>query len=81
METDAQVEGIQRFRIHGEPYAVVYFSHRDDLETIRQAQLSEDQFPKNLRPGERVRVLYVAGVVAGVRRHEASPERGGKQTV
>jgi hypothetical protein len=68
MEIDALVEGIRRYRIHGEPYAVVYFSHLDDPETIHQAQLSADQLPDGLRVGERVRVLDLAGVVAEVRR-------------
>ncbi len=72
MEVDAVVEGLRRYSIHAEPYAILYFSHLDDPETIRQAQLSEDQLPAGLRVGERVRVFYLAGVLAGVRRADES---------
>lgn len=68
METPATVEGIRRYTIHGEPYAVVYFSHDADTETIHQAQLSQDALPERLRVGDAVAIMYIGAIVAGIRR-------------
>lgn len=68
MEVAARIEGLRPFLIHGEPYAQVYFSHRDDPDTIRQARLSADALPDALRVGDEVTVLYLVNVVAGIRR-------------
>lgn len=70
MEVSARVEGVRPFTIHGQPWRVVYFAHEDDPDTIRQAQFSDDQLPTGLRAGERVLVLYLLDVVAGIRRAE-----------
>ena len=68
METAATIEGIRRYTIHGQPYAVVYFSHGDDRDAIHQAQLSDDALPDRLRVGDDVVVTYIGTVVAGIRR-------------
>ena len=68
METAATIEGIRRYTIHGEPYAVVYFSQPGEPDTIKQAQLSEDALPDGLRPGEQVVIIFVGSIVAGIRR-------------
>lgn len=68
MERTATVEGIRRYTIHGEPYAVVYFSHPDDRDTIQQAQLSDDALPAGLRIGDTIAITYVGTIVAGIRR-------------
>ena len=68
MEIVAIVEGIRRYTIHGEPYAVIYYSKDDDRDTILQAQLSEDAMPANLRVGDAIVITYIGSVVAGVRR-------------
>ncbi len=68
METDATIEGIRRYTIHGEPYAVVYFSRDDDRDTIQHAQLSADALPDGLRVGDSVVITYIASIVAGIRR-------------
>ena len=39
MNVEGTLEGIQRYTIHGGPYARLFFSHADDPETIIQAQL------------------------------------------
>jgi len=67
MEKPATIEGIRRYTIHGEPYAVVYFSHDGDRDTIQQAQLSEDALPTGLRVGDTVAITYIGSIVAGVR--------------
>ena len=68
MEKAAIIEGIRRYTIHGEPYAVVYFSHEGDRETIHQAQLSQDALPDGLRVGDVVVITFVGSIVAGMRR-------------
>jgi len=73
MEFEATVEGLRRYTIHGEPYAVLYFSRPERPDDIEQAQLSADALPANLKVGERVVILSLVGVVAEVRRDEAEP--------
>jgi hypothetical protein len=68
MERDATVEGIRRYLIHSEPYAVVYFSFDGAPETIHQAQFSEDALPSALNVGERVRILFVGQIAVGISR-------------
>lgn len=68
MDVEATVEGLRRYLIHGEEYVVVYFAHNDDPDTVRQAQLSADALPAGLAVGDRVRVTYVLGIVAGIAR-------------
>ena len=72
MEVTVLVEGMRRYTIHGQPYVVFYFSHRDDPDTIHHAQLSADQLPDGLRVGDEACVLYVAGVVAAVHHSPSS---------
>ncbi|MEX2315150.1 MAG: hypothetical protein WD628_05480 [Thermomicrobiales bacterium] len=64
----ATVEGIRRYTIHGQPYAVIYFSRDDNRDGIQQAQLSEDALPPGLSVGETIVMTYIGAVVAGVRR-------------
>ena len=68
METPATIEGIRHYTIHGEPYAIVYFSQDDDGDTIHQAQLSADALPDGLRPGDEVVITLVGSIVAGIHR-------------
>ena len=67
MEKPATIEGIRRYTIHGEAYAVVYFSHDGDRDTFQQAQLSDDALPVNLRVGDTVAITFVGSIVAGIR--------------
>ncbi len=71
MDVDAIVEGLRRYLIHAEEYVVVYFSREDDPDTVYQAQLSADALPAGLKVGDRVRVTYLLGIVAGIARAEA----------
>jgi hypothetical protein len=68
MEQAALIEGIRRYTIHGEPYAIVFFSHSADRETIHQAQFSEDALPAGLRVGDTVIITLIGSIVAGIRR-------------
>ena len=71
MEVEATIEGLRPYLIHDERYVVVYFAHRDDPETIRQAQLSADALPGGLKVGDEVIVTYILSIVAGIRHREA----------
>jgi hypothetical protein len=68
MRIRATVEGLKRWQIHGERYVTVYYSHDDERDTIRHAQLGEDALPAGLRVGEHVTVEYIVNVVTGVER-------------
>ena len=68
METAATIEGLRRYTIHGEPYAVVYYSLANERDTIHQAQMSEDALPAGLRVGDSVVITFIGTVVAGIRR-------------
>lgn len=66
----AKIEGIRHYSIHDQPYAVVYFSHNDDADTIHHAQMSLDALPGELRVGEAVLIHYVLEVVAAITRDD-----------
>jgi hypothetical protein len=68
MEQTVTIEGIRRYTIHGEPYAVIYYSLDGDPDTIHQAQLSDDALPAGLHAGETVIITRIGTIVAGVRR-------------
>jgi hypothetical protein len=68
VETAATIEGIRRYTIHGEPYAVVYYSLANERDTIHHTQLSEDALPAGLRVGDDIVITFIGTVVAGVRR-------------
>lgn len=68
MDIPALIEGLRRYTIHGEPYAVVYYSRDGDRETILRTQLSEDALPSSLRVGDAVVITLVGSIVAGIRR-------------
>jgi hypothetical protein len=70
MEKAATIEGLRRYLIHDQPFVQVYFSHADTPDEIHQAQLSADALPEGLRVGDAVVVLYVAHVVAQLRRRD-----------
>jgi hypothetical protein len=63
MDIDGTLEGVQAYTIHGAPYFRVYFSHADDPETIRQAQLPEEAMDSRLRPGMPIRITYLLKTV------------------
>ena len=64
----ATIEGLRRYTIHGEPYAVIYYSLATDRDTIHHTQLSEDALPAGLRAGDSVVITFIGSVVAGIRR-------------
>ncbi|HEX5166229.1 MAG TPA: hypothetical protein VFV93_12585 [Thermomicrobiales bacterium] len=68
MEQTVTIEGIRRYTIHGEPYAVIYYSLAGDRETIHQTQLSEDALPNGLQVGETAVITRIGTIVAGVHR-------------
>lgn len=73
MDTEAAIEGLRSYLIHDERYVVVYFTYRDDPETVHQAQLSADALPAGLKVGDDVVITRVLSVVAGIRRRDDSP--------
>lgn len=72
MIVDGRLEGIQRYTIHGGPYARLYFSHVDDPETIHQAQLPDESWDADLRVGDRVHITYLLRTVMEIRNVQTS---------
>ena len=68
MDTHARVEGLRAFLFHGEPWVQLYFSHLDEPETIRSERFSRDSLPDGLRVGDEIKVFYLLGSVASIRR-------------
>ncbi len=68
MSVEGRLEGIQRYTIHGGPYARLYFSHLDDPETIVQAQLPEEACDSDLEVGDRIVISYLLKTVMEIRR-------------
>lgn len=67
MNVDAKLEGIQRYTIHGGPYARLFFSHLDDPEAIIQAQLPEESWDNDLDVGDRIVITYLLKTVMEIR--------------
>jgi hypothetical protein len=68
MNVEGKLEGIRRYTIHGGPYAYLYFSHRDDPDTVHQAQLPEEAWDSDLQVGDRIVITYLLRTVMEVRR-------------
>ena len=68
METLGRLEGKQVFLLHGQQYYRVFYTHRDDPETILQCQLAESEFDTDLAPGDPVRITYLLRTVLEIRR-------------
>lgn len=68
MEVTGKLEGRQVFLLHGVPYHRVFYSHRDDPETILQCQLAESEFDASLAVGDPIVVTYLLKTVLEIRR-------------
>lgn len=73
MNVEGTLEGIQRYTIHGGPYARLFFSHADDPETIIQAQLPEESWDNDLEVGDRIVITYLLKTVMEIRRAPETP--------
>lgn len=73
MSVEGRLEGVQRYTIHGGPYARLFFSHADDPETIMQAQLPEESWDTDLQIGDRVVITYLLKTVMEIRRAPSTP--------
>ena len=71
MELTVTIEGIRRYAIHGQPYAVVYYSDGVDRDAIRQAQLSDDALPPGLQVGDVVTLTMIGSIVVGMTKQRA----------
>lgn len=67
MNVEGKLEGVQRYTIHGGPYARLFFSHADDPETIIQAQLPEESWDGDLQVGDRIVITYLLKTVMEIR--------------
>jgi hypothetical protein len=75
MDVDARVEGLRPFLLHGQAWVQVYFSHRDDPETIHSERFARDSLPAELKVGDEIGVFYLLGAVASIRRKDSLPAR------
>lgn len=75
MEVHGKIEGTQVFILHGVPYHRVFYTHRDDLETVLQCQLAETEFDGDLEVGDPIVMTYLLKTVLEIRRDTtANPE-------
>jgi hypothetical protein len=68
MEVEGRLEGRQNYTIHGGPYSRLFYSHLDDPETIRQAQLPDEAVDRDLAPGDPIVITYLMSTVMEIRR-------------
>jgi hypothetical protein len=68
LEIQGRLEGKQIFLLHGVPYSRVFYSHRDDPETVHQCQLSETEFDGDLEVGDPILITYLLRTVLEIRR-------------
>lgn len=68
MTVEGRLEGIQRYTIHGGPYARLYYAHVDDPETVLQAQLPDEAWDTDLQVDDAIVVTYLLRTVMEIRR-------------
>jgi len=71
VEVPGTLEGRQAYTIHGQPYSRLFYSLRDDPETIQQCQLPDDAIDPDLRPGDPIMITMVLRTVMEIRRDPA----------
>jgi len=69
MDVQGKLEGKQVFMLHGVPYSRVFYTHRDDPDTVLQCQLSESEF----EVGDPILITYLLRTVLSIRRDTTSP--------
>jgi len=74
MDQPGTLEGVQRYTIHGSPYARVFFTLEGDAETVQQAQLPIEAFDESLRPGDAIVVTMLMRTVMAVGRRVTGDE-------
>lgn len=72
MEVHGKLEGKQIYLLHGVPYHRVFYTHRDDPETVLQCQLAESEFDGDLGAGDPVVISYLLKTVLEIRRDTAA---------
>lgn len=68
MDVEGRLEGRQDYTIHGGPYARLYFTHLDDPESVRQAQLPIEAIDQDLGVGDAIRITYLMSTVMEIRK-------------
>ncbi len=71
MEIHGKLEGKQIFMLHGVPYHRVFYTHRDDLETVLQCQLAESEFDGELNVGDPIMITYLLKTVLEIRQDDS----------
>lgn len=71
MEVPGTLEGRQAYTIHGQPYSRLFYSVRDDPETIHPCQLPDDAVDPDLRPGDPIVLTMLLRTVMEIRRDPA----------
>ncbi|MGI8406699.1 MAG: hypothetical protein ACR2OE_18380 [Thermomicrobiales bacterium] len=72
MEVRGTLEGLQRYTIHGGPYGRLFFSLRDDPDTVQQCQLPEEAFDLDLQVGDPLVITMLMRTVMEIRRAPAT---------
>jgi hypothetical protein len=70
METQGRLEGLQTYLLHGQPYQRVFYTHRDDPDTVLQCQLAEAEIDADLKVGDPIRITYLLRTVLEIRRDD-----------
>jgi hypothetical protein len=70
METQGRLEGLQTYLLHGQPYQRVFYTHRDDPDTVLQCQLAEAEIDAGLKVGDPIRITYLLRTVLEIRRDD-----------
>jgi len=68
MDVYGKLEGKQIFMLHGVPYHRVFYTHRDDPESVLQCQLAESEFDGGLEVGDPIVISYLLKTVLEIRR-------------
>jgi hypothetical protein len=72
VDVQGRLEGKQIFLLHGVPYSRVFYTHRDDPDSVLQCQLSETEFDGDLEVGDPILITYLLRTVLEIRRDSSA---------
>jgi hypothetical protein len=68
MDIQGKLEGKQQYILHGQPYWRLFYTHRDDPDTVLQCQLAENEVDPDLDVGDMIQITYLLRTVLEIRR-------------
>jgi hypothetical protein len=70
---EAILAAIQPYEIHGTRYFRIAYALRDDPDKITEGRVASEGIYKGAKPGDRIEIRMLLGVIDDVKRIEPAP--------